>query len=195
MSGIHASIRYSRITKTEKMGYSNRQLTLKPQDLLVLLKMACHRDRSFTYAQLADELGIAASEAHSCLRRTGLARLTAQTGEGSTAVQRSALREFVLHGARYSFPPSMGSTTRGTPTGYAAPPLRDLIVQPDELPPVWPQPDGMTRGFAIYPLYPTVPRAAARDTHLYECLALFDALRAGAAREREMAQELLLERL
>lgn len=177
------------------MDSSNKQLTLKPQDLLVLLKMACHRDRSFTYAQLADELGIAASEAHSCLRRASLARLAAPTGEGGMAVQRSALREFVLRGAKYSFPPSTGSTTRGTVTGYAAPPLRELIVQPDELPPVWPQADGPTRGFALYPLYPTVPNAAARDERLYECLALFDALRAGAAREREMAQELLTERL
>jgi hypothetical protein len=177
------------------MDSSNRQLTLKPQDLVVLLKMACHRDRSFTYAQLAEELGIAASEAHSCLRRASLARLATQTGEGSMAVQRIALREFVLHGAKYSFPASTGSTTRGIPTGYAAPPLRDVIVQPDELPPVWPQPDGPTRGIALYPLYPTVPGAAARDERLYECLTLFDALRAGAAREREMAQQLLSERL
>lgn len=111
------------------------------------------------------------------------------------AVQRLALREFVLHGAKYSFPPSMGSTTRGIPTGYAAPPLRELIMQPDEPPPVWPHPDGQTRGVALYPLYPTVPSAAARDESLYECLALFDALRAGAARERELAHQLLSERL
>lgn len=177
------------------MDSSNRQLTLKPQDLLVLLKMACHKDRSFTYAQLAEELGIAASEAHSCLRRASLARLAAQTGDGVMGVQRLALREFVLNGAKYSFPASTGSTTRGVPTGYAAPPLRELIVQPEELPPVWPQPDGKTRGIALYPLYPTVPNAAARDERLYECLALFDALRAGAAREREIAQQQLSERL
>lgn len=177
------------------MDSPNRQLTLKPQDLLVLLKMVCHRDRSFTYAQLAEELGIAASEAHSCLRRASLARLAAQKGDSGMAVQRLALREFVLHGAKYSFPPSMGSTTRGIPTGYAAPPLRELIMQPDEPPPVWPHPDGQTRGVALYPLYPTVPSAAARDESLYECLALFDALRAGAARERELAHQLLSERL
>jgi hypothetical protein len=81
------------------------------------------------------------------------------------------------------------------PTGYAAPPLRELIVQPDDLPPVWPQPDGLTRGIALYPLYPTAPAAAAKDERLYQCLALFDALRSGAAREREMAQQLLSERL
>jgi hypothetical protein len=177
------------------MNQFNRQLTLKPQDLLVLLKMACHREQLFTYAQLAEELGISASEAHSCIRRAIFARLATKSGDGSLTVQRVALREFVLHGAKYSFPATTGSVTRGIPTGYAAPPLRDLIVQPDELPPVWPQPDGRTRGIALYPVYPSVPTATVKDESLYECLALFDALRAGAAREREMAQQLLGERL
>lgn len=162
---------------------------------MVLLKMTCHRDRLFTYAQLAAELGISASETHSSLSRAMSAQLAARTAEGGVMVQRLALREFVLHGARYSFPATMGSTTRGMPTAYAAPPLRELIVQPDELPPVWPKSDGAVRGIAFYPLYPTAPDAAAKDEALYECLALFDAIRAGAAREREIAQQLLGERL
>ena len=37
------------------------------------------------------------------------------------------------------------------------------------------------------PLHPCVPGAALRDAALYELLALFDALRAGRARERGMA--------
>ena len=172
-----------------------KQLALKPQDLLVLLKMACHRERGFTYAELANELGIAASEAHSCLKRAALARLAVPADLGGMAVVRPALREFVLHGAKYPFPASVGSATRGMPTGYAAEPLRKLIVQSDELPPVWPSAAGSARGIAIYPLYPTVPDAAEKDDRLYECLALFDALRAGAARERELAQQLLAERL
>ncbi len=173
----------------------NKQLSLKPQDLLVLLKMACHRDQVFTYAQLAQELGIAASEAHSCLRRAILARLATPSDGNGIVVVRSALREFVVYGAKYSFPASMGSSTRGMPTGYAAAPLRELILQPDDLPPVWPYAEGATRGLALYPLYPTAPMAAAKDARLYECLALFDALRSGAARERETAQQLLTERL
>jgi len=39
-----------------------------------------------------------------------------------------------------------------------------------------------------------VPRAARADPALYECLALFDALRSGAARERQIATELLSEK-
>ena len=60
---------------------------------------------------------------------------------------------------------------------------------------MWPHPKGNTRGVALYPLYPSVPGAAAKNGALYELLALFDALRAGAARERKMASDLLSERL
>jgi len=51
------------------------------------------------------------------------------------------------------------------------------------------------RGAALYPLYPSVPGATAKNAALYELLALFDALRSGAAREHKMASELLSERL
>jgi hypothetical protein len=81
------------------------------------------------------------------------------------------------------------------PTAYAASPLRDLLVQGEDLPPVWPHPNGQTRGFALYPLYPTAPSAAMKDQEFYELLALFDGLRFGAAREREMSSKLLSERL
>jgi hypothetical protein len=172
----------------------DKQIALKPQDLLLLLKMACHRHRAFTYAQLAADLGMSASEAHSGLRRAGVARLVFQSDQ-RIEIQRPALRDFVLYGARYCFPPSMGLPARGMPTGYAAPPLRELIAQSDELPPVWPQPEGSVRGLTLYPLYRTVPAAATRDVALYECLALFDSLRAGAARERELATQALSERL
>lgn len=45
-----------------------------------------------------------------------------------------------------------------------------------------------------YPLYPTAPLAAARNPSLYELLVLFDAIRAGSARERALAVQLLDER-
>lgn len=177
------------------MKVASKQISLKPQDLLVLLKIACHRERVFTYAELATELGIAASEAHSCLKRAALSRLVAPREAGGVAIAQTAFREFVLHGAKYCFPAVLGPVVRGVPTSYAAEPLSTLIVQADDLPPVWPSPLGSIRGAALYPLYPTVPAAAVRDAVLYECLALFDALRVGAARERELAQQLLVERI
>jgi hypothetical protein len=49
------------------------------------------------------------------------------------------------------------------------------------------------RGVSLLPLYPTVPQASRNDPRLHDALALVDALRAGAAREREMARELFKE--
>jgi hypothetical protein len=51
------------------------------------------------------------------------------------------------------------------------------------------------RGSALLPLYPNLPLTAEKDQTLYELLALFDALRIGQAREREIARTLLEERL
>ena len=51
------------------------------------------------------------------------------------------------------------------------------------------------RGEVLYPLYPTVPEAAARNKALYDLLALFDAVRGGSPRERALAIPLLEERL
>ena len=48
---------------------------------------------------------------------------------------------------------------------------------------------------ALIPLYPSAPMAALRSPDLYENLALFDAIRAGNARERALAEHLFEERL
>ncbi len=81
------------------------------------------------------------------------------------------------------------------PTGYAALPLRELIIQPDEPPPVWPDPEGQVRGYEFSPLYSSVPRACEIDHRLYELLALIDAIRDGRARERKIAIEEIQSRI
>jgi hypothetical protein len=45
------------------------------------------------------------------------------------------------------------------------------------------------RGYAITPIYSSVPKAALNDQRLHELLALVDALRVGRARERQIAGE------
>ena len=64
-----------------------------------------------------------------------------------------------------------------------------------DLPPVWPWPNGDTRGVGLEPLYKSVPRAALRDPALYQLLALVDAIRDGRARERNLAERDLVDRL
>jgi len=174
----------------------NPQIVLKPQDLVVLLRLSLAKEQMPSYAALASELGMTASEVHAALERAHAARLVRKDRGSPPALLRDALRQFVLHGAAYAFPAVRGEATRGLPTAYAAAPLRDLIAQPAaEPPPVWPHPKGAVRGAALYPLYPSVPGAAAKNAALYELLALFDALRSGAARERKLATDLLSERL
>lgn len=174
---------------------SNPQIALKPQDLVVLLRLALLTDAVPTYAALAAELGLTASEIHAGLERSCAAQLARKDRAGKPSLVREALKLFVLHGARYAFPAVRGEATRGMPTGYAAPPLVEKIVQPSEPPPVWPHKDGKVRGMGFYPLYPTVPEAAERNQALYELLALFDAVRGGSPRERAIAIELLDKRL
>jgi hypothetical protein len=161
---------------------------------MVLLKLVSIGDKPTTYAELAGTLGMSASEVHSSIVRARASRLVA-VEKDRPVVLRSALKEFLLHGAKYAFPAVMGAPTRGVPTAYAAPPLASKITQPDEPPPVWPDPQGEKRGIGFHPLYPTAPLASRQDRLLYELLALFDALRGGAARERQMASQLLSERL
>jgi hypothetical protein len=172
----------------------NHQLVLKPQDLMVLLKVLSLQGEAVTYGELAQSLGMSSSEVHASMGRARAARLVTVDDERPT-LARSAFKEFLLHGAKYAFPATLGSPTRGLPTAYAAPPLAARIAQPDEPPPVWPDPQGERRGIGFHPLYPTAPSAARRDPSLYELLALFDALRGGAARERQIASQLLSERL
>jgi len=171
----------------------NPQISLKPQDLVILFKLTGTNGNSFKYAQFSDSLGVAASELHAGINRLMQARLIIKD-QGDIVLVRTAFIDYVLYGAIYSFPVVRGSITRGLPTSYAAPPLVNFINQPNELPPVWPDPEGDIQGVALYPLYPSVPIAVKKDAGLYECLALFDALRSGAARERGISQQLIRER-
>ena len=102
---------------------------------------------------------------------------------------------FVISGAPYAYPAVRGEATIGFPTSHAVPPLSEQIQPSAELPPVWPHQEGTLRGQGVLPLYENLPLAAVDDSKLYELLALFDALRIGQARERELAKKLLEQRL
>jgi hypothetical protein len=134
------------------------------------------------------------SEVHAAVKRAQASRLL----HGSELGERpnlAAIREFLAHGLKYAFPAKRGELTRGVPTSYAAEPLRRVIALGDEPPPVWPYPAGTKRGISFQPLYKHAPKAALRDPGLYELLALVDALRDGRARERKLAEEMIVSRL
>jgi len=170
-------------------------MVLKPQDVVILLKLVALGPQPWTYQRLAVELSISQSEAHAGVRRAVAARLMSDANATGGRPLLAALKEFLIHGVRYAYPPERGALTRGMPTGYAAPPLDKVIVRPNEPPPVWPYAEGAVRGYAFAPIYPSVPVAAARDPQLYELLALVDALRDGHASERDVAARELGTRL
>lgn len=169
-------------------------MQIKPQDVVVLLKLTLYPDRRPSFAQVGIDLGMSASEVHGAVRRARAARLLHGPEMGNQPIV-SGLQEFLIHGLKYVFPPDRGELTRGVPTSYAAEPLRSLIAQGSEPPPVWPYSEGSTRGIAFSPLYKTVPQAALRDPALYELLALADAIRDGRIRERKLAEQELIKRL
>lgn len=169
-------------------------MQLKPQDILVLLKLIAIGRSHWSYNTLAVALGMSPSEVHSAVKRLISAELMRDSQDVPVPVIGN-LEEFLVHGLKYAFIPERGSLTRGIPTGYAAPPLARHFSQSDDPPPVWPDPNGKVRGQGFSPLYRSVPIAIQTDPQLYELLALVDAIRDGRARERAMAIEELKARL
>lgn len=171
----------------------NRQPALKPQDLYLLLALLAKQGEVSTYPELAAFSGLSMSEVHGALKRAEQARLLAFVDKQPRIII-PAFKEFLLHGARYAFPAARGGMVGGVPTAYAAAPLNAAIAPSSDPPPVWPHAQASVRGIALIPLYPSAPAAALRSPALYENLALFDALRMGNARERNLAEKMFEDR-
>ena len=150
-------------------GQSNPQIVLKPQDLVVLLRLALTPGEAPTYATLAAELGVTASEIHAGLERAVLARLAFKDAAGKPAVVHQALKQFVTHAACYAFPAMHGKATRGMPTGYAAPPLNERIVQPNELPPYGRIKTALRAGWRFIRSIRRCPRQPGAIWHCMNC--------------------------
>lgn len=177
-----------------KARLSQAQWSLKPQDLAMALKLVTLGGQRLGYAELAKAMSLSLFEAHACMARLTAARLLTDV-DGVPMLVMSAFRPLLLLGAPYFFPAVRGEITVGFPTAYGVEPLKSMVMFADDLPPVWPHADGPVRGVTLLPLYPKLPLAAQGDPKLYELLALFDALRMGQARERELARKMLEERI
>ncbi len=177
-----------------KARLAQAQWSLKPQDLAMAFKLVGLAGQKLPYVARAQAMHMSQFEAHACMARLSGARLLTEVNDAPALVM-AAFRPMVLQGAAYFFPAVRGAITMGFPTAYGVEPLKSKVLFADETPPVWPHADGPVRGSALLPLYPKLPLAAVKDQALYELLALFDALRIGQAREREMARKLLEERL
>lgn len=163
-------------------------MVLKPQDVVVLLKLVAWGREEWSYQELAESLGMSASEVHAGLNRAFAAGLVDVDRRRPV---RAALEEFLLHGLKYMCPPERGAATRGVPTCHGASFVAEEFGPGDEPAPVWPHSKGEARGIAFEPLYRSVPDAAGRDKELYRLLVLTDLVRGGSARERAWAADQL----
>jgi len=161
-------------------------VSLKPQDICVLLKIVALEHAPWSYSQLAYELAMSASEVHAGVKRALEASLM-KLDDGWGYPAAGPLCELLVHGLKYVFTPVRGGMTLGMATAQAASPLSRLLPQSEEPPLVWPDPEGEVRGMEFSPLYKSVPRAARRDAKLYELLALVDAIRAGGGKAHDAA--------
>jgi hypothetical protein len=163
---------------------------MRPQDILILLKMVSLEGQHFYLRDLSQQLSISPSEVSESVNRSMLAGLIA--GDKKT-VMRKALLEFLIHGLPYVFPQKPGALAPGMPTAHSAPPLNKEFKSDERY--IWPDPKGEVRGQIIEPFHPGQVNAAKQDHKLYELLALSDALRVGKVREKKIAEEELRKKL
>jgi hypothetical protein len=86
---------------------------LKPQDVVLALKLVVAGGQPWRQLDLARDLHLRASEVNHGLRRLSASRLY---DAAERRVMRANLREFLVHGVRYVFPAQLGEAGTGMPT-------------------------------------------------------------------------------
>ncbi len=169
---------------------------LKPQDVVLALKLLCKGQDDWSQGSLSQELIMSASEVNAGLKRLAQSQLIEKQKDGRKwQVVKPALGEFLLHGIKYVFPAQKGAPAIGIPTANATDPLKIHINNTNDIPPVWPVKSGKIKGYVFYPLYPTAPQAALKDAELYEWLSIVDALRDADNSELNIAELALKDKL
>ncbi len=163
---------------------------MRPQDILILLKIVALDKEDFYLKDLSRQLNISPSEVTESVNRSVFAGLIA---EDKKTVMRKALYEFLVYGLAHVFPQKPGAMVSGMPTAHSAPPLYKAFKSDEFY--VWPDAKGNVRGQKIEPFHIGQINAAKHDNKLYELLALSDALRVGKLREKKMAEEELKKRI
>jgi hypothetical protein len=164
--------------------------SMKPQDVVVLLKVIALNNDNWQQIPLAHSLKMSQSEVSQSVARSKYAGLLDDSGK---KVMRQALYDFLQYGLAVVFPARPGAVVRGIPTAHSTAPLNKEISSGENY--VWPFAKGNVRGHGITPLYATVPLAAMDDEQLHALLALADALRVGKTREKNLALQELKNRI
>lgn len=163
---------------------------MRPHDIIILLKIVSKKQQKWYMKDLSYELGISASEVSESLNRSVIAGLISSD---KVSINKLSLIDFIKSGLRYVYPQRPGALSRGMATAHSAPPLNEKIMSEEHY--VWPYAHGKLRGQVIEPLHPKLPEACLKDPELYELMALTDAIRVGKARERNLAIEMIIEKI
>ena len=164
---------------------------MRPQDIVILLKMLTADDEQLSFATIAHCLQISIGEVSKAMERNVVAGFTSSN---KTEINKLALREFLIYGLKYVFPPQVGYSARGVATAHSAPPVNQFIANGSEHY-VWAYYKGTKRGNSIVPLYAQIPKIVTAQPDLYELLAIIDTIRVGKKREVEIAINELDKRL
>lgn len=165
---------------------------MRPQDIVVLLKIISIQNRDWRIIDIANAISISTSEVSEALNRCKIAGLI---DNNKRNVNLNSFKEFLIYGLKYVFPVEPGAVVRGIATAHSAYPISEHIVSGgDEY--VWPYGEGDKKGQAIEPLYKTLPQIINKEDHLfYELLVIVDTIRIGRAREIKIAIDELEKRL
>jgi DNA-binding transcriptional MocR family regulator len=137
---------------------------LRGQDVLVLLWLARSAQPPRPVRALANETHLSLAGVQRAVQRLETTGLYDARGRSVSAAHAE---ELLLHAVRYAVPAVRGGETRGIPTAWAAAPLNRELANTQELPPVWPDPNGTVRGLEFQPLYPTALLLAKEDESFY----------------------------
>ncbi len=157
---------------------------MRPQDVLILLKILTISDPGWQYRDLSSLLFISISEISESLHRSHIAGLI---DESKRKIHRQSLMEFIRYGLHYVFPEVPGTMVTGIPTAHSYSFYRQQFIS--EMNYVWPDHDGSIRGLSIQPLHKSVVKAVAQDELLHKLLASIDIIRVGRTRELKVAIE------
>ena len=157
---------------------------MRPQDVVILLKILTIPDPGWQYRDLASQLFISISEISESLHRSHIAGLI---DESKRKIHRQSLMEFIRYGLHYVFPEVPGTIVTGIPTAHSFPFYSKKFISDTDY--VWPDHDGNIRGLSIQPLHKSVVKAVRQDELLYKLLASIDIIRVGQARELKVAIE------
>lgn len=155
---------------------------MRPQDIVLLLKLIIDGAEGSKIRDLSSKLFISASEVSESLNRSAICGLLIND---TRLVNKEAFLKFLEHGLPYVFPAQLSSVMKGIFTAHSESSLYLNFSTEEKL--VWADENGKERGTSILPLYPTVIKAVKKDRLLYKLLALCDIIRIGDTADKNKA--------